>query len=95
MIVASMETKGVGWSVYDMELRRRVAGPYKGRDARNFCLKIDLDLRRVPSGDQKQIDEVIAKHEAKRKEYAAQVEASVRAGRGKKRGRPRKTTTGV
>ncbi len=47
IVYTSFFTRGVGWHVFDMNARRKVAGPFKGRGARETCIAEEMRLRRI------------------------------------------------
>jgi hypothetical protein len=62
--VTSFQTKGTGWSVYDLDRRVRIAGPWKGKNASGRAQAIERDLRAVKPGDEGAVKAILAKHGA-------------------------------
>lgn len=66
MIVTAFAIRGQGWFVFDVDNRRRLAGPFKKPrgQGRNLALAINYDLRKLEASDEAGIKAVIEKHVA-------------------------------
>lgn len=66
MIVTTLEVRGQGWVVFDVDNRRRLAGPFKTWRGRALALAIDLDMRKLNADDEAGIKAVVEKHAKKK-----------------------------